>query len=60
MCTFAYDAFLPEYDVMILATVQTYFLLFRGGEYDVMICGHVCVFLRMMPFCLCKIKVAWF
>ena len=24
------------------------------GEYDVMVCGHVCVFLRMMPFCLCK------
>ena len=22
-----------EYDVMILATVQTYFLLFRGGKY---------------------------
>ena len=22
------------------------------GEYDVMVCGHVCVFLRMMPFCL--------
>ena len=20
----------------------------------VMICGHVCVFLRMMPFCLCE------
>ena len=38
---------------MILATVQTYFLLSRG-EYDVMICGHVCVFLRMMPFCLCE------
>ena len=26
----------------------------RGGEYDVMVCGHVCVFLRMMPFCLCE------
>ena len=38
---------------MILATVQTYFLFFRG-EYDVMICGHVCVFLRTMSFCLCE------
>ena len=26
----------------------------EGGEYDVMVCGHVCVFLRMMPFCLCE------
>ena len=26
----------------------------EGGEYDVMACGHVCVFLRMMPFCLCE------
>ena len=25
----------------------------EGGEYDVMVCGHVCVFLRMMPFYLC-------
>ena len=24
------------------------------GEYDLMACGHVCVFLRMMPFCLCE------
>ena len=24
------------------------------GEYDVMVCGHVCVFLRMMTFCLCE------
>ena len=27
----------------------------EGGEYDVMVCcGHVFVFLRMMPFCLCE------
>ena len=26
----------------------------EGGGYDVMVCGHVCVFLRMMPFCLCE------
>ena len=39
-------------DVMILATVQTYFLLFRGGI--CMVCGHVYVFLHMMPFCLCE------
>ena len=26
----------------------------EGGEYDVMVCGHVCVFLRMMPFWLCE------
>ena len=26
----------------------------EGGEYDVMVCGHVCVFLRMMHFCLCE------
>ena len=38
---------------MILATVQTYFLLLRG-KYDVMICGHVCIFFRMMSFCLCE------
>ena len=36
-----------EYDVMILATVQTYSCCF-GGEYDVMVCGHLCVFLNMM------------
>ena len=55
-----------EDDVMILATVQTYFLFKKnlnaskpsehhlkwksvcrfGGEYDVMVCGHVCVFSR--------------
>ena len=26
----------------------------EGEEYDVMVCGHVCVFFRMMPFCLCE------
>ena len=26
----------------------------EGGEYYVMVCGHVCVLLRMMPFCLCE------
>ena len=26
----------------------------EGGEYEVTVCGHVCVFLRMMTFCLCE------
>ena len=26
----------------------------EGGECDVMVCGHVSVFLRMMFFCLCE------
>ena len=33
--------------------VQTYFFV------DVMVCGPLCVFLRMMSFCICEIKVAW-
>ena len=31
---------------------------FGGGGYDAMICGHVCVFLRMMSFCLCENQIS--
>ena len=26
----------------------------EGAEYDVMVCGYVCVYFSMMPFCLCE------
>ena len=37
-------------DMMSLSSPQYRHISCFGGEYDVMICGHVCVFLRMMLF----------